>query len=72
MIEGYDSLKGYFCNGHLRLVLLILISWNLIHLRRRRLTGIKNYSGPAAAGAEERKREEEGEQQEEERIDVTA
>ena len=57
MIEDLDSLKGYFCNGHLRLVLLILISWNLIHLRRRRLTGIKNYSGPAAAGAEERKRE---------------
>jgi hypothetical protein len=68
------SLLRVFCNGHLRLVPLILISGNLMHPRRSRLPSIKNYSGAAAADAEKREEEgeEEGEQQEEERIDMPA
>jgi hypothetical protein len=68
------SLLRVFCNGHLRLVPLILISGNLMHPRRSRLPSIKNHSGAAAADAEKREeeREEEGEQQEEERIDMPA
>jgi hypothetical protein len=69
MREEYESLR-VFCNGHLRLVPLILISGNLMHPRRSRLPSIKNYSGAAAADAGERGRE--GEQQEVERIDMPA
>jgi hypothetical protein len=55
------SLLRVFCNGHLRLVPLILISGNLLHPRRSRLPSIKNYSGAAVADAEERERERERE-----------